>query len=170
MIRLTTPQLATGVFLIAALAGGLAAWAGDDRPSVVYQIDFGPAASCAKGFLPVERTSADERFFWKGRKLGMRDRGGDDPVNRDMVHDAEVAEAVRRATVFLCTPEFASRIGILCDPDMPWGLHATTATGFGGLVLAELAKPGVVFLKAGKLQQGTNEARQSQPRRAEGIS
>ncbi len=70
--------------------------------------------------------------------------------NRSMAHDPEVAEAVRRATVFLCTPDFAARIGILCDPDMPWGLQSTTATGFAGLVLAELTKPGVVFLKSDK--------------------
>jgi hypothetical protein len=66
---------------------------------------------------------------------------------RSMAKDPEVTEAARRATVFLCTPEYAERIGVLCDPSMPWGLHATTATGFAGLVLAEIARPGIVFLK-----------------------
>ena len=58
---------------------------GDGRPGVVYQVDFGPAATCAKGFLPIESNASDERFFWKGPALSMRDRGGDDLLNRDFV-------------------------------------------------------------------------------------
>ncbi len=68
--------------------------------------------------------------------------------DRSMEHDAEVAEAVRRATCLLCNPELAARIGILCDPEMPWGEFGTTATGFGGLTLAELVRPGVIYLKS----------------------
>jgi len=68
--------------------------------------------------------------------------------DRSMQHDAEVAEAVRRATSLLCNPELAARLGILCDPELPWGEFSTTATGFGGLTLAELIRPGVIYLKS----------------------
>jgi hypothetical protein len=68
--------------------------------------------------------------------------------DRSMQHDAEVAQAVQRATRLLCDPEMADRIGIFCDPEMPWGAFATTATGFGGLTLAEQIRPGVIYLKS----------------------
>ena len=43
--------------------------------------------------------------------------------------------------------------GILCDPEMPWGTFSTTtATGFGGLTLAELINSGVIYLKSAKLR------------------
>jgi hypothetical protein len=71
----------------------------------------------------------------------------DDPMLRNL------AEAARR---FLCTPEFACRIGIMVnDPELPWGGHslqswsgcAVAATGFGGLSLAEMAEPGAIWLQ-----------------------
>jgi hypothetical protein len=65
---------------------------------------------------------------------------------RNMAADAEVQEAVRRAAVFLCHPDFASRIGIMVDPELPWGQFSMAATGFGGLFLAEMVRPGVIFL------------------------
>ena len=72
--------------------------------------------------------------------------------DRSMTRDPEVAEAVRRATVLLCNPDLAVRLGILCDPEMPWATFSTTATGFGGLTLAELVKPGVIYLKSAKVR------------------
>ena len=42
--------------------------------------------------------------------------------------------------------------GILCDPAMPWATFSTTATGLGGLTLAELTKPGVIYLKSAKVR------------------
>jgi hypothetical protein len=71
----------------------------------------------------------------------------DDPMLRNL------AEAARR---FLCTPEFACRIGLMVnDPELPWGGHslqswsgcAVAATGFGGLSLAEMAEPGAIWLQ-----------------------
>ena len=72
--------------------------------------------------------------------------------DRSMARDPAVSEAVRRETALLCNPDWAARIGILCDPEMPWGLFSTTATGFGGLTLAELVKPGVIYLKSDKVR------------------
>ena len=66
---------------------------------------------------------------------------------RSMAADAEVREAVRRAAVFLCHPDFAARLGILVDPELPWNQFGMTATGFGGLFLAELVRPGVIYLR-----------------------
>lgn len=70
--------------------------------------------------------------------------------DRSMAKDPEVHEAVQRCAAFLSAPEFAKRIGVMCEPDLPWGEYSMSATGFGGLALAELAKPGVVFLKSDK--------------------
>jgi hypothetical protein len=60
------------------------------------------------------------------------------------------------ARKFLCTPAYARRIGVMLDDpqDLPWGNHslqswtgcAVAATGFAGLALAEMVKPGIVFL------------------------
>jgi hypothetical protein len=72
--------------------------------------------------------------------------------DRSMARDPEVRQAIDRGTTFLCHPEFARRIGILCDPGKPWGKYALPATGFAGLSLAELLKPGVIFLKSDKAQ------------------
>ncbi|MBC8875756.1 MAG: hypothetical protein H8E44_40535 [Planctomycetes bacterium] len=66
--------------------------------------------------------------------------------DRSMCDAPDVREAVRRCTVFLTHPDFAKRIGVMCEPSMPWGLHSMQATGFAGLLLAELVKPGVTFL------------------------
>ena len=62
-----------------------AAAAGQPEPSIVYQLDFGPKESCAPGHIALQPDSGDPRFFWKGRGLSMRDRGGDDLVKRDFV-------------------------------------------------------------------------------------
>ncbi len=69
--------------------------------------------------------------------------------DRGMAGDPEVHEAVRRSAAFLCSPEFARRIGVMCDPEAPWGEFSLSATGFGGLALAEMAKPGVIYMKSG---------------------
>ena len=71
--------------------------------------------------------------------------------DRSMGEAAEVREAVRRSAVFLSHPEFSARIGVACEPTMPWGLHSMQATGFAGLSLAELTQPGVTFLKSEKV-------------------
>ena len=72
--------------LAALFVLGGATGASADPTNVVYQIDFGPATTCAPGFLPVEAKPSDPRFFWKGHALSMRDRGGDDLLHRDFVH------------------------------------------------------------------------------------
>jgi hypothetical protein len=66
---------------------------------------------------------------------------------RGMADDAEVRDAVRRAAVFLCNPDFAARIGVMVDPELPWGQFSMPATGFGGLFLAEMVRPGVIYLR-----------------------
>ena len=70
--------------------------------------------------------------------------------DRSMCEDSEVREAVRRCAIFLSHPDFGKRIGVTCEPSMPWGRHSMQATGFAGLSLAELVKPGVTFLKSDK--------------------
>lgn len=67
--------------------------------------------------------------------------------DRGMAKDPDGHDACQRCAAFLCRPEWAARIGILCDPDMPWGKFAMPATGFAGLTLAELIEPGVIYLK-----------------------
>jgi len=89
--------------------------------------------------------------FWTNSKMGAL------PTvlveyDRSMARDAEVHQAVHRCAAFLCHPEFANRIGVLCDTDMPWGEYAMPATGFAGLTVAELVRPGVVFLKSDRVQ------------------
>ena len=72
-----------------------------------------------------------------------------------IMHDA-IDRAVAMFKRFLCTPAFAHRIGIMVeDADLPWGKHSLqtwaccsiSATGFAGLSVAEMIKPGVVFLR-----------------------
>ena len=70
--------------------------------------------------------------------------------DRAMKQDPEVHEAVIRSEKFLCNPDFAQRIGVMEDPEMPWGQFSMAATGFGGLFLAELIEPGVIYLKTRK--------------------
>lgn len=57
---------------------------------------------------------------------------------------------------FLCTPDYARKIGVMCDdPDLPWGGHslsswtgcAVAATGFAGLALADMVEPGISYLQ-----------------------
>jgi len=57
---------------------------------------------------------------------------------------------------FLCTPTFSQRLGIMVeDANLPWGGHslqswascAVAATGFAGLSISEMIKPGVIYLK-----------------------
>jgi hypothetical protein len=67
--------------------------------------------------------------------------------DRSMAKDAAVHEAVQRCEAFLCTPEFAKRIGVMVEPEMPWGEFSMAATGFGGLTVAELTEPGVIYLR-----------------------
>jgi hypothetical protein len=72
-----------------------------------------------------------------------------------MERDAPAERALDLMRRFLSTPEFAQRIGVMLDdPDLPWGGHslqswsgcAVAATGFGGMSLAEMVRPGVIFL------------------------
>jgi len=71
-----------------------------------------------------------------------------------MCPDPEVHEAVRRGTIFLCTPEYAERIGVMVNPEVPWGKFSMAATGFAGVSLAEIVQPGVIFLKSKKAKAG----------------
>jgi hypothetical protein len=76
---------------------------------------------------------------------------------RRMVKDAAVERAVGLMRKFLCTPKFSQRIGVMVNhPDLPWGGDslqswagcAVAATGFGGMSLAEMIKPGMMYLSA----------------------
>lgn len=59
---------------------------------------------------------------------------------------------------FLCTPKFSKLLGVnVNDPvDVPWGNHGMSswtacsicATGFAGMSVAEMIKPGIVFMKS----------------------
>ncbi len=69
--------------MIAVLGLVMSAWAQDLVE--VYQIDFGPKKTCAPGYIAIEDRSDDIRFAWKGKDLNVRDRGGPDPVKRDLV-------------------------------------------------------------------------------------
>lgn len=62
-----------------------------------------------------------------------------------------VFEICRR---FLCTPEYSSRIGVMLEGRFPWPESALAwngcaiaATGFAGIALAEMIKPGVISLQ-----------------------
>ena len=73
-------------YMLARWCGALllAATAGAAELVEVYKIDFGPANSCAPGYLANDGGGADPRFLWKGH-VSTRDRGGDDLVNRAFV-------------------------------------------------------------------------------------
>jgi hypothetical protein len=67
-----------------------------------------------------------------------------------------VEDAYRVSRKFLCTPEFAHRLGIMVDePDLPWGGQSlqswacctVAATGFAGIALANMIRPGIIFLR-----------------------
>jgi hypothetical protein len=75
--------------------------------------------------------------------------------DRSMAKDPEVHEAVERCEAFLCNADLVKRIGVMVEPEMPWGEFSMPATGFGGLALAELIKPGVIFLKSDKARLST---------------
>ena len=70
--------------------------------------------------------------------------------------DPAVERFISLAKRFLCTPEFSQRLGIMIeDADLSWGGHSlqswaactVTATGFAGISIAEMIKPGVIYLK-----------------------
>ncbi len=77
-------------------------------------------------------------------------------VYQQTCNDAAIDRAIAMFKRFLCTPSFARRIGIMVeDADLAWGKHSlqtwagcsVSATGFAGLSIAEMIKPGVVFLR-----------------------
>ena len=59
----------------------------------------------------------------------------------------ELAVAAARGLKMLTTPEYAVRVGVRADPRMPWGRFGVAATGFGGLVLVEMLRPGLMYMK-----------------------
>jgi hypothetical protein len=77
-------------------------------------------------------------------------------VYQRICNDAAIDRAIAMFKRFLCTPAFAHRIGIMVeDADLPWGKHSLqtwaccsiSATGFAGLSVAEMIRPGVVFIR-----------------------
>jgi len=67
-----------------------------------------------------------------------------------MAPGSSAHEAVRRGAIFLAFPEFAGRVGVMLDPDAPWGAYSIMATGIAVLTLSEMNSPGVIFLKSAK--------------------
>lgn len=76
-------------------------------------------------------------------------------ARRGMEQDARSERALVLMQKFLCTPEFAERIGVMLDdPDLPWGGHSmqswaccsVAATGFAGLSVSEMVRPSIIFL------------------------
>lgn len=74
-----------------------------------------------------------------------------------MTADPAVERFVSLAKRFLCTPQFSQRLGIMVsDATVSWGGHSLqgwaacsiSATGFAGLSIAEMIKPGVIYLSA----------------------
>jgi len=74
---------------------------------------------------------------------------------RTLERDPENERFLAVARRFLATPDYARRIGVMVDdPDLPWGGHSLqswagfsiAATGFGGLALAEMIQPGLIYL------------------------
>lgn len=74
---------------------------------------------------------------------------------RRMVKDAGVERTIGLMRKFLCTSKFARLLGVMVDhPDLPWGGDslqswagfAIAATGFAGLSVAEMIKPGMMYL------------------------
>ena len=73
-----------------------------------------------------------------------------------MVDDPVVNKYNSLFKKFLCTKEFSQRIGVMIKESyLPWGVHtlqswsacSMAATGFAGITLAEMTKPGLIFLK-----------------------
>lgn len=108
-----------------------------------------------KGLL---RAREHEVWWPLGHPWGNAKQGGMPLIifehDRHTRDNTEVREAARRCAVFLSHADFAKRIGVRCDPGMPWGRHSMQATGFAGLSLAELVEPGVTFLKSEKAALG----------------
>jgi hypothetical protein len=75
--------------------------------------------------------------------------------DRHMGYDEDIHKAVGRCTRFLCNSDFSRRVGIMCDPKEKWGEFSLSSTGFGGISLAELIKPGIVYLKSDKASRVT---------------
>lgn len=72
-----------------------------------------------------------------------------------MASSPTMERVIGLARRFLCTSQFAQRIGIMVDePDLPWGGHSlqswagcsVAATGFAGLSVAQMTKPGIIYL------------------------
>jgi hypothetical protein len=66
---------------------------------------------------------------------------------------ASLETAIGRAITFLSTPQLQQKVGIMVEPDLPWGTYSMQSTGFAGLSLAEHVCPGVVFLKSDRAQR-----------------
>jgi len=116
----------------------------------------GMLATIGEGsWLPLQETWNNSKsatlpiFFQLFRQRGPR-------LGATAAELAQVEQVYAVARQFLCTPAYARRIGALADDpqDLPWGAHslqswtgcAVAATGFAGLSLAEMIKPGVIFL------------------------
>ncbi len=68
---------------------------------------------------------------------------------------SELETALDRMRKFLCIPKYAQRLGVLVeDAERPAAVHGyntwsgmqTEATGFAGMTIAEMIKPGVIYL------------------------
>jgi hypothetical protein len=128
-------------------------WTQDEALKDTIRRVYGWHIKGSRGLL----ASRDHGVWWPVVDVWSNSKMGALPTvlieyDRSMARDAEVREAVRRCAAFLCHPQFAHRIGVLCDPQMPWGEFAMAATGFAGLTLAELIEPGVIFLQSDKTQ------------------
>lgn len=75
-------------------------------------------------------------------------------VYAQMTGDARAVEFLEGARRFLSTEAYSRRVGMMLeDPELAWGGHSlqswtgctVAATGFGGMSLAEMVKPGVVW-------------------------
>jgi hypothetical protein len=77
-------------------------------------------------------------------------------VYSKMVSDPVVEKYNLLFRKFLCTPEYSEKIGVMIKESyLPWGIHtlqswsacSMSATGFAGISLSEMIKPGLIFLK-----------------------
>ncbi len=124
-------------------------WTGEQRLRDRIKRVYGWHIKGPKGLLQAR----EKAIWWPLGNSWQNSKAGSMPLvlieyDRSMVHDPVVHEAVMRCTAFLCRREYARRIGIMTDPDLPWGEFSVVATGFAGLTLAELIKPGVVYMKS----------------------
>jgi len=67
----------------------------------------------------------------------------------------ELEDALKLLQQVICTPEYSHRLGVMVDDSehpadkfgsRSWGGMATEATGFAGMTIAEMIKPGVLYL------------------------